>query len=54
MDNSEDYKEVYFHDYCKTCKYEKIPECEDPCNECLEYPMNLYSHRPIYWKNKDE
>lgn len=54
MINDEDYMEVYFHEYCKTCKHEKTPEVEDPCNECLEYPMNLYSHKPIHWKEKEK
>lgn len=49
-----DYKEVYFHEYCKTCKYEKTPEIEMPCNECLEYPANLYSHKPVNWKEKEK
>ena len=47
------YKEVYFNEYCKTCKYEKTKECEDPCDECLQYPMNVYSHKPINWKEKE-
>ncbi len=46
----EGYEEVYFHEYCKTCKYEKLSESEDPCNECLEYPMNAYSHKPVNWE----
>lgn len=49
-----DYKEVYFHEYCKTCKHEKTKEYEDPCNGCLEYPCNLYSHKPVNWKAKEE
>lgn len=48
------YKEVYFSEYCKTCKYEKTPEADDPCDECLQYPMNAYSHKPINWKEKDK
>lgn len=48
-----DYKEVYFHEYCKTCKYAGLPEIDDPCNECLTFPMNLYSHKPVYWKEND-
>ena len=45
--------EVNFHKYCSTCKYEKIDEFKDPCNECLEYPTNAYSCKPInYKKNK--
>lgn len=49
-----DYKEVYFWEYCKTCKYEKTPENEMPCNDCLEYPANLYTHKPVNWKEKEE
>lgn len=47
-----DYKEVYFDKYCNTCKYEKTAEKDDPCNRCLEEPVNLYSHKPVEWKEK--
>ena len=50
----EDYKEVYFHEYCKTCKHEKLEEKFDPCNECLDEPANLQSHKPVRWEPKDE
>lgn len=53
MEIEEDYREVYFGEYCKTCKYEKTPEVEMPCNECLDYPVNLYTNRPINWKEKE-
>lgn len=46
------YKEVYFEKYCKTCKHEKLEEQKDPCNECLESPVNLYSHKPVRWEEK--
>lgn len=45
-------KEVYFDQYCKTCEYEKTPDSEDPCDECLTYPSNAYSHKPMFWKAK--
>ena len=48
-----EYKEVYFDKYCKTCKYEKTDEALDPCDECLGEPVNLYSHKPIKWEEKD-
>jgi hypothetical protein len=48
------YKEVYFEDYCKTCRYEDLPETQDPCDECLLCPMNLYSHKPVNWKEKEK
>lgn len=47
------YKEVYFGEYCKNCKYLEKKENEDPCDECLENPVNLYSHKPINYKEKE-
>lgn len=52
MVNSE--KEVYFSEYCKTCKYEKNAEEDEPCDECLQEPTNAYSHKPVYWKEKEK
>lgn len=46
------YKEVRFDEYCKTCKYEAKNEDQDPCDECLSNPVNLYSRKPINWKKK--
>jgi hypothetical protein len=46
-------KEVYFDEYCKTCKYESLKDYEDPCNDCLDYPWNSDSHKPVEWKEKD-
>lgn len=48
------YKEVYFDQYCKTCKYYKKEEYRDPCNECLDTPVNLCSHKPINWTDKND
>lgn len=48
------YKEVHFDQYCKTCKYENTPESEDPCDECLMHGSNLYSHKPVNWKEKEK
>ena len=48
------YKEVYFNEYCKTCKHEKLSEQDDPCFECLNEPVNLYSHKPINWEEKEK
>ena len=47
------YKEVYFGEYCKKCKYWEKFETDDPCYECLENPVNLYSHKPIYFEKKE-
>lgn len=48
-----DYKEVYFAQYCKTCKYKDVDDTKDPCNDCLSEPCNLHSHKPVkYEENK--
>lgn len=46
--------EVYFDQYCPTCKHEKLEETKDPCNECLGAPYNLNSRKPINWEEDDE
>lgn len=46
------YKEVYFHEYCKKCEHSKVKNHEEPCNECLENPVNLYTHRPVKFEEK--
>ena len=48
------YKEVYYGDYCMTCKHWDLPEDEDPCHECLNEPVNLYSHKPVYYEYGSE
>lgn len=49
------YKEVYFSEFCKTCKYDKDDENDinSPCYDCLAEPVNLYSHKPVKWEGKD-
>lgn len=46
------YKEVYFDQYCKTCKHENLPETDNPCDECLQETVNVYSHKPVKWEEK--
>lgn len=46
-------KEVYFNEYCNTCKHASLSESEDPCYDCLNNPVNTYSHKPVYYEEKD-
>lgn len=46
------YKIVYFENYCKDCKYEKLAEEKEPCSTCLDSPVNEYSHRPTQFVKK--
>lgn len=47
-------KEVYFDQYCKTCKYAKTKEEDDPCDECLANPVNVNSHKPVKYEEKEK
>lgn len=46
------YKEVYFDQYCKTCKHQDSKEDDEPCDDCLNNPVNVYSHKPVRWEEK--
>lgn len=45
-------KEVYFDKYCSKCISCGKKEDEEPCCDCLEEPVNLYSHKPVKFKSK--
>ena len=47
------YKHVEFM-FCKTCKYRETPPDEEPCNECLDEPVNLHSSRPVNYEEKEK
>lgn len=47
-----EYKEVDYATYCKTCKYQDVSEVKDPCFDCLDEPVRLYSSKPAEWKEK--
>lgn len=47
-------KEVFFFQWCTKCKYDKQPEDEDPCWDCLNEPMNIESHKPVHFKEKEK
>lgn len=47
-------KIVDFKKYCETCKYKDLKEVEDPCNECLDNPTNVNTHKPMYYKEEEK
>lgn len=51
--DDENYMEVFFDQYCKTCRYEKLEDFLDPCNQCLDIYANLNSHKPVFWEEKE-
>lgn len=48
----DNYKEVYYDQYCKTCKHEKCDSSDEPCYHCLDDPVRLYSHKPVAYEPK--
>lgn len=47
-------KEVYFGEYCKKCIHKDKDDNEPPCDDCLEEPFNLYSHKPVKFIQKED
>lgn len=47
-----DLKIVEYDKYCCKCKHENVPDYEDPCNECLNNPGNVDSHKPVKFEEK--
>lgn len=48
----DEYLEVYFDQYCPSCKHENKSEYDSPCFECMSEAMNLHSHKPVRWEEK--
>ena len=48
----ENWKEVFYNEYCSKCKYKDTKETEDPCNECLTEGVRLNTHKPLNFKEK--
>ena len=51
---NEAYKEVYFDMYCHTCIHFDKSGCEEPCDDCLGEPVNVYSHKPTKYLEKEK
>lgn len=49
-----DYFFVDFEKYCETCKHKDLDDAEEPCNECLECPVNLHSQKPVKWEESND
>lgn len=45
--------EVRFDEFCPKCKFYKLDEGEDPCNDCLYNPSNLHSRVPTEFKEAE-
>lgn len=52
--NEDGYKEVRFDVYCPRCIHEKESPDVDVCNDCLSEPVNLHSHKPVKFVEKEK
>ena len=52
-DQRTNYREVNFEKYCHECKYEKREGFKDPCDECLTFPINFCTDKPINFREKE-
>ena len=50
--NESGLKEVYFNQYCPTCRHKDLDESQEPCCDCLEEPVNQDSHKPVRYEKK--
>lgn len=50
----EDIEFVDFEKYCKTCKHRDLIESKDPCNECLDNPVNYNSEKPVKYEEEEK
>lgn len=48
----EQFKEVFFDEYCPKCKHSDRAEEDNPCFDCLDYPVNSYSHKPVNFEEE--
>lgn len=48
------FKEVYFDNFCAKCVHNDNKESEPPCDECLNEPVNEYSHTPVKFIRKEK
>lgn len=45
---------VDFQKYCPLCRYERRSEVKDPCDDCLSFPVNEDSRKPVSFKDKND
>lgn len=43
---------VQFDTWCSKCEHRKTKETDQPCHECLSYPIQTDSTKPIHFAEK--
>ena len=44
---------VRFDEWCPKCKYQHLDDKYDPCNKCLDEPVNTNSKQPVLYEEKE-
>jgi hypothetical protein len=52
--NADREKFVNFRLYCPKCEHYEVAQDAEPCNECLHYPTNVESEKPVKYKEKEK
>lgn len=45
---------VNFEEYCHKCEHFNVVDWDDPCHDCMENPAVEDSHKPLYFKDRNE
>ena len=48
-----DLRIVCFALYCGSCAHFEKKENEEPCDDCLDHPMNEHTDKPVNWTKKE-
>ena len=54
MENQNDGEHIVNFELCKECKYYGLKEDQEPCNDCLNQPVNQWSYKPVHFEEDKE
>lgn len=46
-------KFVEFDEFCEKCEHKDLEQFKEPCNECLENPVQEGTIKPLNFKEKE-
>lgn len=44
---------ICFEDWCKKCQHKQVKDEDEPCNECLCYPVRDAYNGPLMFEPKE-
>lgn len=51
IDNGINREKIVSFQFCRFCEHKNKLESDEPCCDCLDYPSNIDSRRPIHFKD---